>query len=168
MWHTNFSCSKQYRKRSGNKKLILIQRNCSGESIIRINWDQKSSVNSLNAELNPICHLLILLGDLTFMGPCIVCSNIYPTRCNVTQFIYIWKLLYMFRVVLPPTIRSAYTCIYSICYLSHRYCYLPLSVGTGLSVLWVAYARCCRYRCMRSWWWVEVPPETCRLVSRYK
>jgi len=22
----------------------------------------------------------------------------YPTRCNVTQFIYIWKLLYMFRV----------------------------------------------------------------------
>jgi len=21
---------------------------------------------------------------------------------------------------------------------------------------------------MRSWWWVEVPPETCRAVSRYK
>jgi hypothetical protein len=29
-------------------------------------------INPLNAELNPICHLLILLGDLTFMGPCIV------------------------------------------------------------------------------------------------
>jgi hypothetical protein len=28
--------------------------------------------------------------------------------------------------------------------------------------------RCCRYSCMRSWWWVEVPPETCRAVSRYK
>jgi hypothetical protein len=28
--------------------------------------------NSLNAELNPICHLIILLGDLTFMGKCIV------------------------------------------------------------------------------------------------
>jgi hypothetical protein len=48
-------------------------------------------------------------------------------------------------------------------------------VGTGLSVLWVAYAihsvtntRCCRYSCMRSWWWVEVPSETCRAVSRYK
>jgi hypothetical protein len=25
-------------------------------------------VNPLNAELNPVCHLLILLGDLTFMG----------------------------------------------------------------------------------------------------
>jgi hypothetical protein len=23
----------------------------------------------LNAELNPICHLLVLLGDLTFMDP---------------------------------------------------------------------------------------------------
>ena len=41
-------------------------------------------------------------------------SNIYPTRCNVTQFIYIWKLLYMFRVVPPPIIRSTYNCIYSI------------------------------------------------------
>ena len=29
-------------------------------------------VNPLNAELNPICHSLILLGDLTFMGSCIV------------------------------------------------------------------------------------------------
>jgi hypothetical protein len=28
--------------------------------------------NPLNAELNPIYHLLILLGDLTFMGTCIV------------------------------------------------------------------------------------------------
>jgi hypothetical protein len=29
-------------------------------------------INPLNAELNPICHLLILLGDLMFMGPCIL------------------------------------------------------------------------------------------------
>jgi hypothetical protein len=32
----------------------------------------KIGINPLNAELNPICHLLILLGDLTFMGTCIV------------------------------------------------------------------------------------------------
>jgi len=84
--------------------------------------------NPLNAELNPICHLLVLLGDLTFMGTCIVSIFQYidPTRCNVTQFIYIWKLLYMFRVVLPPIIRSAYNGIYSIRYLSHRYFYLHL------------------------------------------
>jgi hypothetical protein len=40
---------------------------------------------------------------------------------------YIWKVLYMFRMVPPHIIRSAHTCIYSIWYLSHRYCYLPLS-----------------------------------------
>jgi hypothetical protein len=39
---------------------------------------------------------------------------------------FIWKLLYMFRVVPPPIIGSAKNCIYSIWYLSHRYCYLPL------------------------------------------
>jgi hypothetical protein len=39
----------------------------------------------------------------------------------------LWKLLCMFRVVVPPIIRSANNCIYSIWSLSHRYCYLPLS-----------------------------------------
>jgi hypothetical protein len=29
-------------------------------------------INPLNFELHLICHLVILLGDLTFMGPCIV------------------------------------------------------------------------------------------------
>ena len=38
---------------------------------------------------------------------------------------FIWKLLYMFRVVPSPNIRSANNCIYSILYLSHRYCHLP-------------------------------------------
>jgi hypothetical protein len=33
----------------------------------------------------------------------------------------------MFRVVFPPIIISAYNCIYSIWYLSHRYCYLTIS-----------------------------------------
>jgi hypothetical protein len=34
--------------------------------------DTNRVFNPLKAELNPICHLLILLGDLTFMGTCIV------------------------------------------------------------------------------------------------
>ena len=54
-------------------------------------------------------------------------SNIYPTRCSFTQFIYVWKLLYMFRVVSSPIIRSTHSCIYSIWHLSNRYCYLSLS-----------------------------------------
>jgi len=34
----------------------------------------------------------------------------------------------MFRVVLPPIIRIAYNCIYSIWYLSHRYWFGGLGV----------------------------------------
>jgi len=49
-------------------------------------------------------------------------------RCTVY---FIWKLLYMFRVVPSPIIRSTYNCIYSILYLSHRYCYLPLAAPAG-------------------------------------
>jgi hypothetical protein len=107
---------------------------------------------------------------------------------------YIWKLLYIFRVVFTTIIRSAYNCIYSIWYLSHCYCYLQLSwkswnrfenAVSGVrhpqhtqtcfnsstiaadSNNGVTNTRCCRYSCMSSWWWVEVPPETCRAVSRY-
>jgi hypothetical protein len=39
--------------------------------------------NSLNAELNPVCHLLVLLRDLTFMGPCIV--SIFQNISNKMQ-----------------------------------------------------------------------------------
>jgi hypothetical protein len=39
---------------------------------------------------------------------------------------FIWKRLYMFRVVPSTIIRSANNCIYIIWYLSHRYCYLRL------------------------------------------
>jgi hypothetical protein len=43
-------------------------------------------------------------------------SNIHPTRCNFTQFIYIWKLLYMFRVLLPPiTTPFSHLVVCNIC-----------------------------------------------------
>jgi len=61
------------------------------------------------------------------MGPCI--ANIVQYISNKMQLYtvyYIWKLLYIFRVLLLSIISSAYNCIYSIWYLSHRYCYLPL------------------------------------------
>jgi hypothetical protein len=30
----------------------------------------------------------------------------------------------------------------------------------------VTNTRCCRYSCLRSWWWVGIPLETCRAVSK--
>jgi hypothetical protein len=116
--------------------------------------------------------------NLTFMGPCIV--RIFKYISNKMQrytVYFIWKLLYMLRVVLSPIIRSANNCIYSIWYLSHRYCYLALSwkgwnrfgcaVGgvrhpqhtqTGSNSSTIApdsnngmtNTRCCRCSCMRS------------------
>jgi hypothetical protein len=41
--------------------------------------------NPLNAELNPICHFLVLLGDSTFMGPCIVSIFQYMCISNKMQ-----------------------------------------------------------------------------------
>jgi hypothetical protein len=41
--------------------------------------------NPLNAELNPICHLLVLLGDLTFMGPCSLSIFQYTCISNKIQ-----------------------------------------------------------------------------------
>ena len=42
---------------------------------------------------------------------------------------------------------------------------LPAAIAAGSSN-GMTNTRCCRYSCLRSWWWVEVPPETCRAVSR--
>ena len=87
----------------------------------------KQKINIILKAVNNFWHSL-----LTFMIPCMV--NIFQyisKKCNFTQFIYNWKLLYMFRVVPPPIIRSAYNCIYSIWYLSHRYCWqIPDGVDT--------------------------------------
>ena len=47
-------------------------------------------VNPLNAELNPICHLLVLLGDLTFMGPCIVSIFQYISNKMQLYTVYLY------------------------------------------------------------------------------
>jgi hypothetical protein len=78
-------------------------------------------INPLNAELNPICHSLILFGDLTFMGMCIVSifQYIFNKMQRYTVYLYL-ELLYTFRVILPPIIRSAYN------YLLHLVFVTPL------------------------------------------
>jgi hypothetical protein len=48
-------------------------------------------INPLNAELNSICHLLVLLADLTFMGPCIV--SIFQYISNKMQHYTVYLYL---------------------------------------------------------------------------
>jgi hypothetical protein len=123
------------------------------------NCIMKGLFNPLNAELNPVCHLLILLGDLTFMGTCIV-----------SIFQYISNKLQRYTVSL---------CLETALHVSggtsthHRH---PQHTQTGFNSSTIAAdssngvtnTRCCRYSWMRSRWWVELPHETCRVVSRYK
>ena len=54
---------------------------------------------------------------------------------------FIWELLYMFRMVPSPIIRSANNCIYSIWYLPYCYCYLLL-----LWRSWNWFLVCCGWR----------------------
>jgi hypothetical protein len=68
----------------------------------------------------------LYLQHLVFATPLLL----YAAIVEEVELIYIWKLLYMFRVVPPPIIRSAYNLIYSIWYLPHRYC-LPAAIAAG-------------------------------------
>jgi len=57
---------------------------------------------------------------LTYMGPCIVSKFIlihFQRDANLHCLLIYGKLLYMFRVVSSPIIRSIYNYIYSIWYL---------------------------------------------------
>ena len=99
--------------------------------------------------------------DLPFMGPCIV-----------SVFQYISNKMLLYTVYLYPETAlhvSGGTSTHHQgriqLYLQHLVFVTPLLLPAASSN-GVTNTRCCRYSCMRSRWWVEVPPETCRAVSR--
>jgi hypothetical protein len=67
----------------------------------------------------------------------------------------------MFRVVLPPIIRSAYN------YLQHLVFVTPLLLSAAivevLELVWVCFGW--RTPVLDSWWWTERPSETCRVLK---
>ena len=74
--------------------------------------------------------------------------RLQPTRCNVSQFIYFCKKLYMFRTVFPHIIRSS-----------------KLRIQCQVFVRPVPDAVCA---VLGSWWWTEKPSETYRASYRNK
>jgi len=54
-------------------------------------------LNPLNAELNSICHSLISVGDLTFMGTCIVSifQYIFNKMQRYTVYLYLETALHV-------------------------------------------------------------------------
>jgi hypothetical protein len=117
--------------------------------------------NPLNTEFNPICHLLVLLGDLTFIGPCIV--SIFQYTSNKMQRYTVYLYLETALHVLGGTSTHHQKRIYSIWYLSHRCDVVtvrhPQHTQTGSNSSTIAAdssngvtnTRCCRYSYMRSW-----------------
>jgi len=69
-------------------------------------------------------------------------SNIYPTRCNVTQFILYGNCSTYFEWYHHPSSGAQPTVFTAsgICHTVTANCRYRGRVGTGLSVLWVAYA----------------------------
>jgi hypothetical protein len=67
------------------------------EHITSRHFPDGHDINPLNAELNPICHLLILLGDLTFMGTCIVSIFQYISNKmqRYTVYLYLETVLHV-------------------------------------------------------------------------
>jgi len=94
-------------------------------------------------------------------------SIIVQQDATIYSLLYFCKLLYMFRVVTPPIIRSTYNCNYSIWHWS-----LALERSSNFSTIaeggrdGLTSARCCNYSYKCSWWWMELPPKTCRTVYR--
>jgi hypothetical protein len=75
-----------------DRKQVLYQQSFVVTLFITVCQDS-SEINPLNAELNPICHSLILLGDLTFMGKCIV--SISNKIQRYTVYLYLETALHV-------------------------------------------------------------------------
>ena len=85
-----------------------------------------SGAHTTVSTASDICHTITATCcySLAIYSHYIIFQYISNKMQHYTLY-FIWKLLYMFRVVPPTIVRSVNNCIYSIWYLSHHYCYLP-------------------------------------------
>jgi hypothetical protein len=101
-------------------------------------------INPLNTELNPICHLLVLLGDLTFMGPCIV--SIFQYTCISNKMQHYTVYLYLETVLHVSGGTSTYHQVRIQLYLQYLVFVTPLLLSAAivekLEPVWV----CCGWR----------------------
>jgi hypothetical protein len=101
-----------------------------------------TNFNPLYSELNPMCHLLILLGGLTFMGPCVV--SIFQYITNKMQRYTVYFYLETALHVSGGTSTHHQECIQL--YLQHLVFLTPLVLSNAiveeLEPVWV----CCGWR----------------------
>jgi hypothetical protein len=87
------------------------------------------AVNPLNDELNPICHLLILLGDLTFRSTCIV--SIFQYISNKMQRYTVY--LYLETALHVSGVTSTHHQERIQLYLQHLVFVTPLLLSAAIS-----------------------------------
>ena len=92
---------------------------------------------------------------ITFFKTHVICSNIYQTRCNVTQFILSGNCSTCFGWYHHPSsgAQTTVSTASGICDTLIAICRYRGRVGTGLSVLWVAYASCTVVCAPDDGWW---------------
>jgi hypothetical protein len=125
-------------------------------------------INPLNAELNSICHLLVLLGDLKFMCPCII--NIFQYTCISNKMQRYTVYLYLGTAQNVSGCTSTHHQEHIQLYLQHLVFVTPLLLSAAIveefeqhtqtcsnsstiaadSSNGVTNTRCCRYGCMCS------------------
>jgi hypothetical protein len=153
-------------------------------------WHAKSSIVSEEKGniiwyFHVFCLLIVQREDTiqssTFMGPCN--ANIFQNISNKMQLYTVY--IHLETALHVSGVTSTHHQERKQLYLQHLVVVTPLLLPTAivevLEMIWlccgwrtpgssnsVTNTRCCRYSCMRSWWWGEVRPETCRAVSRYK
>jgi len=94
------------------------------------------------------CNFLQQHSQMQLLQPFMNVRRVQPTRCDVSQFIYFCKMLYMFQTVFPSIIRS------SKLHIQHQV------------LVWQIPDAVCAVLC--SWWWMEKPSETCGASYRNK
>jgi hypothetical protein len=139
-----------------------------------VNMTALMFVKPLNAELNPTCHLLILLGDLMFMGPCLVSifqyisnkmqrytvylyleSALHVSGCTSTHRqeriqLYLQHLVFVTPLLLSAAISwNRFECaVDGVSHPQHTQTVSNSSTIAAGSSNGVTNTRCCRYRCM--------------------
>jgi hypothetical protein len=122
-------------------------------------------VNPLNAELDSICNLLVLLGDLMFMGSCIVSTLQYISNKMQRYTVYLYletalhvsggnfthhqehiQLYLQHLVFVTQLLLSAVT----VRHPQHTQTGSNSSTIAADSSNGVTNTKCCRYSCMRS------------------
>ena len=107
--------------------------------------------------------------SLKFMGPCMV--SIFWYTCISKKMQRYSVYLFLETALHVSGGISAHQQEHTQLYLQHLVLVTPLLLSAAIaagSSNGLTSTRCYRYSCVCSCWWAEMPPETCRAVSRNK